>query len=100
MQRLTDRKIAKAMIVTTDAEKIYKKLAEFENAQEEKKIYTREQLSNALVKGIETLSEIMEVKITKKILIGFLAELKPLDGKINYAEVEKTAFGIINKVAK
>ncbi len=105
MQRLTNKNLAvefEKKEKQTEKEKIYIKLARFENEQEEKTLFTKGQLNMAVMKSAEMLAGIIKNKITKEILLTLLTEIKPLevDGKITYEQTEKTAFEIIKKVAE
>ena len=103
--RLTDNKKATELNGRgnhTHAEKIYLKLAKYEDAEEQKNLFTKNQVNAAITKCAEMLGNIVKVQITNEILLTLVAEVKKkeTDGKVDFKEVEKIANEIIKRVAK
>lgn len=103
--RLTEKKTIetiKAKAKHNKEELIYLELAKYEDAIDKKELFTRSQLSKAIMKGAEMLADVVKVKMTKEILLTLLAEIKEKqeDGKITYDDAEKMALEIIKKVAE
>ncbi len=103
MSRLTNKEQAEVLSKKegrTLDENIYLKLAIFENEQENKTLFNKEQFNFALIKSVEMVSNIVKNKITKEIVVTFLNELKgkARDGKLNYSDAEWLGKEIIKKV--
>jgi hypothetical protein len=103
--RITDREKEvklKAKSNLTKEEEIYLKLATYENAEEDKNLFTKNQLNLAITKCADMLGNIIKVKITKEILLTLLSELKKeqVDGKVTTEKIEAISNEIIKRVAE
>jgi hypothetical protein len=103
MERLTDKsqvEILRAKKDLTETEKIYLKLALYENEKEAKNLFDKAQLQKAISKAIGMFSDMVKVAITEEVLSAmfYAVKGKAVDGKIEVSEVEKIALEVIQIV--
>lgn len=101
--RLTDKNIASELAKKQDKTKeeaIYLTLSNYENASENKELFTKRQLNNAITKAMEMLVSAVKVNLTKEIVktMTELIKTSAIEGKVDIRDVELMGQELIKRV--